>query len=758
MVILTNWTLQVFRFYEDGTESGSTAAAAQNTNVTRTDGSSSADIHLRVAIWDGLGSGGSASDDWQLQYSRNGGAYTNVTTSSSYIKGFNSSSLTDAGATTQRLTGATGSFGAGEISEDGLVDDLLVSSSTNTELLYSLTLVYADCNNGDTLDFRVLQNGVTITYSVTPRITVSKSTAYTYSASGSLALNGLSLNRTTGLFLPAGRLVSSGVANPTSAFSFQASGGISKQTSPSNPTVGLSYTTAGGGLAKVVSPSAPVVTLNYNSAGGSLGSVTTPETQAQQGFDFFASGTLFGVVADEGGDGTQGEGGGGEEGGGEQGNGNGLRYEEERFIRCCDVPPKIPCCQCEDGISSLWEIQESLEGMYSVELSPGIKQAWGCENFAHDGVRRVEHYLGPTYVGEPERTGECHWGSVEPQDGRCCQFGCEETGGIGNDTSVAAYMSCYVVSEVPPTDPIYQWYLDCACGDLWCGDSSEWGSLEDCQEFDTNCHCCNDEGSYSNTEEECLALKSYYEGLGLTCGSCTYEEVTPGTPGYPAYVSHRAGLGGPCGCGRTYVLLNPLDPMCKDMLDSVDSSNIEPFDCDGCNTYVLVQYIGMMVDGVTECPNYPCALGCVHICNGADLGCTDCCEGWGYYYCLGYPATLTLCPAESIVPPSSDSDCNPDVLCCGDNPLEMAMAPVIAPARAIPDDAIHFEILGTSTTGYLQRDGATYKGGVPPIVLEVNKEARTLNGKPLSMLSDDLFWGRGRIGGEQVGFWIEVSE
>jgi hypothetical protein len=100
-----------------------------------------------------------------------------VTTSP--VMNYNSSSLTDSNATTNRLGSGTGSFVAGEISEDSLVDNHQITWGNFTEYLYSLTIVESGVNNNDTLDFRVLRNGSTMTYSVTPRITVSKTTANT---------------------------------------------------------------------------------------------------------------------------------------------------------------------------------------------------------------------------------------------------------------------------------------------------------------------------------------------------------------------------------------------------------------------------------------------------------------------------------------------------------------------------------------------------------------------------------------------------
>lgn len=168
-------TARAFRFYEDGTENGSTAVAAENANITRYEGST--DLHLRYGVQEsGSGSAsGATTDDYQLQYSKNGGAYTNVTGSSSNVVGYDSSNLTDAASTTQRLSAGTGSFIAGEICEsDGLLTDWQLTANNHSELLYAIRLVPADLANGDTLDFRVLRNGsVFNTYSVTPRITIT---------------------------------------------------------------------------------------------------------------------------------------------------------------------------------------------------------------------------------------------------------------------------------------------------------------------------------------------------------------------------------------------------------------------------------------------------------------------------------------------------------------------------------------------------------------------------------------------------------
>ncbi len=116
-------------------------------------------------IWTSSGAFGGGSD-----------LYFQLYEATTPVVGYNSASLTDGNATTNRLGSGTGSFVAGEISEDGLVDDLAITASNYTELLYSLTIESTAVADNDTLDFRVLRNGATtgMTYTVTPRITIEE--------------------------------------------------------------------------------------------------------------------------------------------------------------------------------------------------------------------------------------------------------------------------------------------------------------------------------------------------------------------------------------------------------------------------------------------------------------------------------------------------------------------------------------------------------------------------------------------------------
>ena len=68
----------------------------------------------------------------------------------------------------------TGSFVAGKVSEDGVVEDVQITASNYTELLYSIKVLQASLADGDTLRFRVLRNAATtgLTYTATPTINI----------------------------------------------------------------------------------------------------------------------------------------------------------------------------------------------------------------------------------------------------------------------------------------------------------------------------------------------------------------------------------------------------------------------------------------------------------------------------------------------------------------------------------------------------------------------------------------------------------
>jgi len=163
-------SFDAFRFFEDGAESSSVGLVNQGINISF-DLAADFNFQLRVRLQESGGKSGATSDDFRLQYRKNEGTWTNVTTTSSNVKGFDSSDLTDGEATTNRLSGGSGSFVAGKISETGEVVDHQLTADNYTEHLYSLTLISADIALDDEIEFRVLLNGSTFTYNVVPKFT-----------------------------------------------------------------------------------------------------------------------------------------------------------------------------------------------------------------------------------------------------------------------------------------------------------------------------------------------------------------------------------------------------------------------------------------------------------------------------------------------------------------------------------------------------------------------------------------------------------
>ena len=180
--------LAAWRFYEDGTESGSTPIAAEDTNINRTITGDSK-VHLRVRV-DEVGAGtlnGASTDDYGLEYDKNSsGTWVAVTASSPDIKVDTASSLTADAATTNRatngITDGGGSFVAGEQEEtNGVIEDHQLTANNFTEHVFALVVVDADVANADTYDFRLTLNAGApgMTNTVVPRITITKSATFT---------------------------------------------------------------------------------------------------------------------------------------------------------------------------------------------------------------------------------------------------------------------------------------------------------------------------------------------------------------------------------------------------------------------------------------------------------------------------------------------------------------------------------------------------------------------------------------------------
>lgn len=176
-----------FRFYEDGTESGSSPVADEDTNVTGRNVDSDSQIHLRLMV-DELGDGdigGASTDDYDLQFRMNGGGSWVVPTGATTLVQIDTaSSLTDAGATTNRatngLTDGAGSFIAGEQCEaNAEVTDFEHTANNFTEHVWALLLISADLSDTDFIEFRLRLNAGNPGMGNTqvPRITVTKTAA-----------------------------------------------------------------------------------------------------------------------------------------------------------------------------------------------------------------------------------------------------------------------------------------------------------------------------------------------------------------------------------------------------------------------------------------------------------------------------------------------------------------------------------------------------------------------------------------------------
>lgn len=170
-------TVRSFRFYADGTESGSTALAAESTNYTADISTGDVIIQARFRLLNNsFFVAGQPTDDYQLYMSKNSGGYALASTE---IIGFDSSSLTEGQATTQRLSADIGTFVAGKVTEDLEVNDFSLGVNNTgaalimTEFVFSIKVVATAVISGDTYDLRPYINNVALGYNVTPRITIT---------------------------------------------------------------------------------------------------------------------------------------------------------------------------------------------------------------------------------------------------------------------------------------------------------------------------------------------------------------------------------------------------------------------------------------------------------------------------------------------------------------------------------------------------------------------------------------------------------
>ncbi len=171
-----------FRFYEDGTESGSSPIAAEDTDLTSRDVSSDSQFHLRWRVQETQGVSGNALDDYYCFASKNSGTFFQVGSATSDVKTDSGSGLVEGNDTTDRATNGisngSGSFVVGEQDEvNWVLGNRLLTADDYTEHVLAGILISADLSESDTIDFQFrgpTNDSSDIINSITPRITVTK--------------------------------------------------------------------------------------------------------------------------------------------------------------------------------------------------------------------------------------------------------------------------------------------------------------------------------------------------------------------------------------------------------------------------------------------------------------------------------------------------------------------------------------------------------------------------------------------------------
>lgn len=163
-----------FRFYEPGTEAASVGIAVEDANITRL---VATPFQIRIALQE-TGNANTGNTQYELRYSKNSGAFTDVTASSLNVQAVDDPNIVDNAVTTDRI-GGTGGFDPGRFDDvDGtLTSSLNIQALRHTEVLFSITIITADVADADTLDFRIFEVNDTVlsgVYNITPRVTVDK--------------------------------------------------------------------------------------------------------------------------------------------------------------------------------------------------------------------------------------------------------------------------------------------------------------------------------------------------------------------------------------------------------------------------------------------------------------------------------------------------------------------------------------------------------------------------------------------------------
>ena len=163
---------------DDGTADPATWVDVEDANISA---ALDTNIRLRLVISDTAAGGITpAPGILQLQYSKNGGAYSNVTGSSSNVRSHTTTHFADADAVTRKLTqyGSNTFSSAGAWESSGATSGFVaLGGSSDTEIEFCFQLRSADVSNGDTFDFKLTWGGLALNaYTKIPRVTATTGT------------------------------------------------------------------------------------------------------------------------------------------------------------------------------------------------------------------------------------------------------------------------------------------------------------------------------------------------------------------------------------------------------------------------------------------------------------------------------------------------------------------------------------------------------------------------------------------------------
>jgi len=190
----TTYELMEFQLQENTSETG-TLLGSLNSDEAIGTGTANA-FAMRLQIWND--NNRTSSRTWDWEYKLNSGSWTPLTSISSVAVAYAVGGLTDGGDTTNRLTSRGGDFltDNNSVCEDGVGTSYTHSKGDYTEVLLSFYIVDADVSDTDKVYFRPV-DGVTLTETNLPVITVSKVSVVTFA--GTAALVTTTLRRNSGI-------------------------------------------------------------------------------------------------------------------------------------------------------------------------------------------------------------------------------------------------------------------------------------------------------------------------------------------------------------------------------------------------------------------------------------------------------------------------------------------------------------------------------------------------------------------------------